>query len=241
MVIWTHPISILCCREKWSFANVICIFSQHKIKNALLEFISHLKYFPSCHFFHSNFLHWPHPCLTNTVLFTTALQWILSHHNTCYYFPPQKTLKFDDKEKVVGETAKALMRGLLEEATHRLTHSGLLQHKFFLHINWNDLRNSKWLPPHSLKERQRCSTWQPRLSLVYSWYPFIDVISFPCSCTSICACRERPWWHQQLWRVWERATNAFCGCLLCPSELHWEEPALCWVYLQQAETWDWEV
>lgn len=57
----------------------------------------------------------------------------------------KKTLKFDDKEKMVSETAKALMRGLLEESTHRLTHSGLLQHKFFLHINWNDLRNT--VPP----------------------------------------------------------------------------------------------
>lgn len=63
-----------------------------------------------------------------------------------YYIFQQKTLKFDDKEKVVSETAKTLMRGLLEEATHRLTHSGLLQHKFFLHINWNDLRNSEWEP-----------------------------------------------------------------------------------------------
>ncbi|XP_045137030.1 citron rho-interacting kinase-like [Portunus trituberculatus] len=58
---------------------------------------------------------------------------IMNHH---------ETLKFDDKEKVVSETAKQLMRGLLEEASHRLTHSGLLQHKFFLHINWNDLRNT---------------------------------------------------------------------------------------------------
>ncbi|XP_063605169.1 citron rho-interacting kinase-like [Penaeus indicus] len=53
----------------------------------------------------------------------------------------KKKLKFDDEENVVSEAAKDLIRGLLEEASHRLNHSAIVQHKFFLLVNWNDLQN----------------------------------------------------------------------------------------------------
>ncbi|XP_045599128.2 citron rho-interacting kinase [Procambarus clarkii] len=55
----------------------------------------------------------------------------------------KNTLVFDaNNENPVSESAKDLIRNLLVDSNHRLSHSGLLQHKFFLHINWNDLRNS---------------------------------------------------------------------------------------------------
>ncbi|KAG7169946.1 Citron Rho-interacting kinase-like [Homarus americanus] len=55
----------------------------------------------------------------------------------------KKMLKFeDDPENPTSDSAKDLIRGLLEDSSHRLNHSALLQHKFFLHVNWNDLRNS---------------------------------------------------------------------------------------------------
>ncbi|XP_042883993.1 citron rho-interacting kinase-like isoform X1 [Penaeus japonicus] len=53
----------------------------------------------------------------------------------------KKKLKFDDEDNVVSEGAKDLIRGLLEEANHRLNHSAIVQHKFFLLVNWNDLQN----------------------------------------------------------------------------------------------------
>ncbi|KAK8723357.1 hypothetical protein OTU49_011677 [Cherax quadricarinatus] len=55
----------------------------------------------------------------------------------------KEALQFDsDIESPVSEPFKDLIHGLLEDANRRLNHSALLQHKFFFHINWNDLRNS---------------------------------------------------------------------------------------------------
>lgn len=56
----------------------------------------------------------------------------------------KKTLKFDrgDEDCEISASAQELITGLLEEASHRLNHLALIQHKFFLHLDWNNLRNS---------------------------------------------------------------------------------------------------
>lgn len=68
--------------------------------------------------------------------------------NLTVSLPLQKKLRFDDEENAVSEAAKDLIRGLLEEANHRLNHSAIVQHKFFLLVNWNDLQNCMYQLVH---------------------------------------------------------------------------------------------
>ncbi|KAK4323358.1 hypothetical protein Pmani_005912 [Petrolisthes manimaculis] len=56
----------------------------------------------------------------------------------------KKTLKFDrgDEDCDTSAAAQELITGLLEESSHRLNHLALIQHKFFLHLDLNNIRNS---------------------------------------------------------------------------------------------------
>ncbi|CAL4067967.1 unnamed protein product, partial [Meganyctiphanes norvegica] len=57
----------------------------------------------------------------------------------------KKTLKFENNDIETSNDAMDLITGLLEESCHRLNHSKLVQHKFFLLINFNNMASVK--PP----------------------------------------------------------------------------------------------
>ncbi|XP_066953798.1 citron rho-interacting kinase-like [Macrobrachium rosenbergii] len=57
----------------------------------------------------------------------------------------QKNLEFNDEENAASSQMKDLIKGLLKDSNHRLTYPVIIQHNFFLHVNWNDVRNSQ--PP----------------------------------------------------------------------------------------------
>ncbi|KAK7069746.1 hypothetical protein SK128_005129, partial [Halocaridina rubra] len=53
----------------------------------------------------------------------------------------EKYLNFDDKKVSISSDLMDLIVGLLKDSNHRLSYPSIVQHKFFLHVNWNDLRN----------------------------------------------------------------------------------------------------
>lgn len=57
----------------------------------------------------------------------------------------KKTLKFENADIELSGDAQDLIKGLLDESCHRLNHSKLVQHRFFLLSNFNDMASVK--PP----------------------------------------------------------------------------------------------
>ncbi|XP_076037346.1 citron rho-interacting kinase sticky [Oratosquilla oratoria] len=59
-------------------------------------------------------------------------------------FNHKENLKYPEEEEV-STVAKDLISGLLVEANHRLSYTSIIHHKYFLCIDWNDIRNTR--PP----------------------------------------------------------------------------------------------